>query len=273
MFGFEWLDSAWLEKYVVPSALNLILALLIFIVGGWLAGRFKKIFSRLLSNTKLDAILVKFFSDILYWMLLVAVVLAALDQLGVNITSLLAVVGAAGLAIGLAMKDSLSNFAAGVMLIIFRPYSLGDFVDVGGTSGSVEETNLFSTTLLTPDNKKIIVPNAAIFGSTIVNYSAKPTRRIDLVIGISYNDDIRKAKTIVEGLFKADQRILNEPEAKVTVSALADSSINLNIRPWVNKEDYWGVHSDLQQAIKEAFDAEGIVIPYPQRDIHLHQNN
>lgn len=271
MFGIEWLDAAWMERYVVPAASSIIFALIIFVIGIWLAGRLRKLFVRIFTRSNLDPILVKFFGDIIYWLSFVAVVLAAVEQLGVNITSLLAIVGAAGLAVGLALKDSLSNFAAGVMLIIFRPYSLGDFIDAGGVSGTVEETGLFSTTMLTPDNKKIIVPNSAIFGGTIVNFSANVNRRIDLLIGIGYKDDIRKAKSIIEKLYADDERILTNPQPIVAVAALGESSIDLFVRPWVKKEDYWGVHSDLQQAIKEQFDAEGISIPFPQRDIHLHQ--
>ena len=273
MFEFKWLNAAWLEKYIVPSALNFVFALIILVIGIWLAGRLRKLFLRLLTKSKLDPILVKFFGDVAYWLVLVAVVLAAVDQLGINITSLLAIVGAAGLAVGLAMKDSLSNFAAGVMLIIFRPYALGDFIEAGGSSGTVEVTGLFSTTMLTPDNKKIVVPNSTIFGGTITNFSAMPTRRVDLIIGISYKDDIRQAKSIIEKLFAEDQRILISPEPAILVAALAENSIDLNIRPWVKKEDYWAVHSDLQQYIKEQFDAEGISIPFPQRDVHLQQKS
>jgi small conductance mechanosensitive channel len=269
MFGIEWLNADWIEKFVIPSVLGILSAIVVFLAGMWLAGRIRNVFSRMLSRSRLDPILVRFFSDILYWTLLIVVSLAAIDRFGVNVTSVLAVIGAAGLAVALALKDSLSNFAAGVMLIIFRPFTLDDFVEAGGVAGSVEETGLFSTTMLTPDNKRIFVPNSAIFSGTIINYSAKPNRRVDLVVGISYNDDIRKAKSIVEQLFKEDARILEEPEPMVTVASLGDSSVNLNVRPWVKKVNYWGVHSDIQQAIKERFDQEGITIPFPQRDIHV----
>lgn len=269
MFGIEWLNPDWIEQFVIPSVLGILSAIVVFLAGLWLAGRIRNVFSRMLSRSRLDPILVKFFSDILYWTLLIVVSLAAIDRFGINVTSVLAVIGAAGLAIALALKDSLSNFAAGVMLIIFRPFTMDDFVEVGGMAGSIEETGLFSTTMLTPDNKRIFVPNSAIFSGTIVNYSAKPDRRVDLVVGISYNDDIRKAKSIIEQLFKEDARILEEPAPMVTVASLGDSSVNLNVRPWVKKENYWGVHSDLQQAIKERFDQEGITIPFPQRDIHI----
>ncbi len=264
-------DGAWLNDYVVPWGLKVLLAVIIFLVGKWIARRLANVISRVMEKSKLDVILIKFFSDIAYWVLLVAVALAALDQLGVNVTSLLAIVGAAGLAVGLAMKDSLANFAAGVMLIIFRPFSIGDFVDAGGVSGTVESLGLFCTVMKTPDNKKIIVPNSGIFGGNIVNVSANPTRRVDLVIGIGYGDDIKKAKDIIEKIFAQDERILKDPAPVVAVGELADSSVNFNVRPWVNKDDYWAVYSDLLEKIKLEFDAQGVSIPFPQQDVHMHQ--
>ncbi len=269
MFEYEWLSAQWFEKFIYPVANKLILALLILALGLWIAGRLKKIVFRVISRSRLDPLLVKFISDIVYWILLIAVFLAALDQVGFNITSLIAIFGAAGLAVALAMKDSLSNFAAGIMLIMFRPFTIDDFVEAGGVIGQVKHTGFFLTTLLTPDNKRVSVPNSSIFGQTIINFSAMENRRVDIVVGISYHDDIQKAKDIIKELFNSDQRILTDPEPVVRVGLLGESSIDLTVLPWVAKENYWNVHSDLQQAIKERFDAEGITIPFPQRDLHI----
>lgn len=197
-------------------------------------------------------------------------ILAAIDTLGVNVTSLLAVLGAAGLAVGLALKDSLSNFAAGVMLMVFRPFRIGDFITAGGTSGVVDEIGLFCVLMRTGDNQRIIIPNSAVFGSTIVNTSALPTRRIDLVIGISYDDNIGTAKQIIENVIKADSRVLENPAPVIAVSELGDSSVNLVVRPWVNTADYWAVRWDLTENIKVKLEEGGISIPFPQRDVHLY---
>lgn len=268
----SWFDPQWLNEYLVPWGLKFAIAGLILFLGLWVAARVKKIISKLLSRTGLDAILVKFFADTSYWVLCVAVILAALEQVGFSTTSLLAIIGAAGLAIGLALKDSLSNFAAGIMLIIFRPFGIGHFIKAGGETGEVEHTGLFATTLKSADNKKIVVPNASIFSGTITNYSAHATRRIDISVGIAYDDDIAKAKAVVEQIFKNDSRVLQDPAPSIYVVELADSSVNLNIWPWVNKQDYLAVQSDLLQQIKERFAQEGISIPFRQYDVHLLQN-
>jgi small conductance mechanosensitive channel len=213
--------------------------------------------------------LARFLGNILYAVLLVAVIIAAVDQLGVNTTSLLAVFGAAGLAVGLALQNSLSNFSAGVMLIIFRPFKVGDFIEAAGVTGVVEEVQIFNTLLKTPDNREIIVPNGQIYSGTITNFSARDTRRIDLVFGIGYDDDIKKAKQLIEQIMTADDRILKEPAAAVALGELADSSVNINVRPWVKSENYWPVRADLLENVKAAFDANGISIPFPQRDVHM----
>jgi small conductance mechanosensitive channel len=187
------------------------------------------------------------------------------------VTSLMAILGAAGLAVGLALKDSLSNFASGVMIIIFRPFNIGDFITAGGSSGVVDEIGLFATLMHTGDNQRIIVPNSAILNGTIVNTSALSTRRIDLVIGIGYDDNIGQARDIIMGILEADERILKDPAAGVAVAELADSSINLNVRPWVNAADYWTVRPDLLENIKVQLDSAGISIPYPQQDVHMHE--
>ena len=201
----------------------------------------------------------------------VAVVLAAIDSLGVNVTSLMAIVAAAGLAIGLALKDSLGNFAAGVMIIIFRPFKIGDFITAGGVSGVVDEIGLFATLMHTGDNQRMIVPNSAIIGGNITNTSALPTRRIDLVFGIGYDDDIAKAKQIIEDLMQKDERILVDPAPSIALGELADSSVNFNVRPWVKSGDYWPVRADMLEKVKLAFDTNGISIPYPQQDVYMRQ--
>jgi small conductance mechanosensitive channel len=216
-----------------------------------------------------DSILSDFLITILKAMLLLVVVIAALNQLGVDTTSMIALIGAAGLAVGLALQGTLANFAAGVMLILFRPFKDGDFVEAGGCTGVIEQITIFSTLFVTGDNKQVIVPNGAIYGGTITNYSAKPTRRIDLVFGIGYGDDLLKAKQIIEKVLGEEGRILADPAPGIAVGELADSSVNINVRPWVNGADYWPVRADLLEKVKLTFDAQGISIPYPQMDVHL----
>jgi len=257
-----------LNTYVIPWGINISMAIIIFVVGKSVVKLVVSIIRKLLVRSKIDDILVNFISSIASAVLLLFVVIAALDQLGVNTTSLIALIGAAGLAIGLSLQGSLQNFAAGVMLVVFRPFNAGDFIDAGGVMGVVETIGIFSTTLRTGDNKQVIMPNGAIYGGAITNYSAKPTRRIDMVFGIGYNDDIRKARDIMQGIVDADERILKEPETLIAVAELADSSVNFNVRPWVNSGDYWPVRFDLTEKIKLAFDENGISIPYPQMDVH-----
>ncbi len=255
--------------YLVPWAINIALALAVFVIGRWVATQLVKLLKRVLGRANTDPMLVNFFGSILKTMLLLVVVIAALEQLGVNTTSLIALIGAAGIAVGLALKESLQNFAAGVMLIVFRPFNKGDFVEVAGTAGSVEKISMFSTTLKTGDNRQVIVPNGSIYGGTITNFSALPARRIDLVVGIGYGDDLRKAKSLLEELIASDERIHKEPAPLIAVGELGDSSVNLNVRPWVNTPDYWAVRFALIERIKLAFDANGISIPFPQMDVHL----
>ncbi|MBU3952625.1 MAG: mechanosensitive ion channel, partial [Proteobacteria bacterium] len=200
---------------------------------------------------------------------LVGVLIAAAGQLGINTASFIAIVGAAGLAIGLALKDSLSNFSSGVMLILFRPFRVGDYVTAGGVSGKVMRIDLFNTTLNTPDNQRVIVPNANITNGVITNVTANDTRRVDLTIGIGYGDDIALAKRVLDRIVKADDRVLETPAPTIAVSALADSSVNFVVRPWVKTDDYWNVYFDLTEKIKLTFDKEGIRIPFPQQDVHL----
>jgi small conductance mechanosensitive channel len=266
----QFLSPDLISTYLIPWSIRLLTALAIFVIGRWVVRVVVRVAERLMKKARLDTMLTTFLGNILYTVLLLVVIIAALDRLGVQTTSLLAVFGAAGLAIGLALKDSLANFSSGVMQIIFRPFQVGDFIEAAGIGGVVEEVRIFNTILRTGDNREIIVPNSLIYGGPIINVTARTTRRIDLVIGIGYDDDIRKARTLVEGIFRADDRILTDPAPAVSVAELADSSINLNIRPWVRTGDYWNVRSDLLQEIKQSFDANGISIPFPQRDVHLY---
>lgn len=259
------------SAFVIPWSVNILLALATFFVGRWVANILLKVAKKLLTKSKMDVILINFVTSILHALLLLFIIIAAMDQLGVDTTSLIALLGAAGLAIGLAMQNSLQNFAAGVMLIIFRPFKTGDFVEAGGTAGVVETISIFSTIMRTGDNREVIVPNGAIYNGTITNFSARETRRIDMVFGIGYEDDIRKAKQLLNDILSADERVLKEPEPLVAVGELASSSVNFNVRPWVRSSDYWSVKFDLTEQIKLAFDDNGISIPYPQMDVHLNK--
>lgn len=256
----------WLTTY----SIKIVGALLIFIIGKWLARHITNLIKKVMVARNVDTTLVDFLKSLIYYALLVVVVIAAVGQLGVNTASFLTVVGAAGLAIGLAMKDSLSNFAAGVMLIFFKPFRKGDFVNAGGVTGKVEKITMFNTEFCTPDNQQIFVPNSAILGKVITNVNAKATRRIDIVSGISYDDDIDKAKAILKELLAADERILKDPAPQIAVAELADSSVNLVVRPWVKTQDYWAVRFDLIENMKKQFDEADITIPYPQRDLHMY---
>jgi len=265
-------QTDYLNLYIVPWGINLITALVVFVLGRMVAKFICRFVNRLMKRAKVDDILVTFIENILYFALLVVVVIAALDRLGVNTSSVLAVFAAAGLAVGLALKDSLSNFAAGVMLVFFKPFKTGDFIEAGGQSGVVEEIRIFNTMLRTGDNREITLPNSHIYGGTIVNFSARDTRRIDLVFGIGYDDDIKLAKQLIEKTMSEDARILKEPGPTLMVLELADSSVNFAVRPWVNASDYWAVRSDLLESLKVGCDAAGISIPYPQRDVHVYQH-
>jgi len=264
-------DTTFIETMLIPWGIRIAVALAIFIIGRWIAKWLTGVLRKVMTRGKLDEMLINFLGNIVYMILLLAVVMAALDHLGIQTTSLLAVFGAAGLAIGLALKDSLANFSSGVMIILFRPFKVGDFIEAGGASGVVEEVRMFATILRTGDNREIILPNGQIYGGMIVNYSARDTRRIDLVFGIGYDDDIAKARQIMEGILKQDERILADPAPSIALGELGDSSVNFNVRPWVNSGDYWPVRADLLEKIKLAFDANGISIPYPQRDVHMHE--
>ncbi len=243
----------------------------VLVVGWWIAKLLTGLTRRLMTRANVDDTLTGFACNIVYLGLMALVVITALSQVGVNTTSFAAIIAAAGLAIGFALQGSLGNFAAGVMLIGFRPFKAGDFVEAGGVSGIVEEIQVFATRIRTGDNKEVTVPNGQITGGSIVNYSAKDTRRIDLTFGIGYDDDIAKAKNVIQRVLDSDERVLAEPAPTVAVVELADSSVNIAVRPWVKTGDYWPVYCGVVERIKIEFDRENISIPYPQRDVHLQQ--
>lgn len=254
---------------VIQVGSKIFFALLVFLIGKWVARAISNALARNLEKREVDLTITRFVSSLTYGILFALVIVAALSQLGVETTSFIAMLGAAGLAVGLALQGSLSNFAAGVLLILFRPLRAGDFVEVAGVSGVVEEVGIITTILVTGDNKVIIIPNANVMGGTITNYSLKEQRRVDLAVGISYDADIQQAKSILEGILSADGRVLQEPAPAIAVAELGDSAITVNVRPWVKSGDYWPVRADLLESIKQQFDAAGIGIPYPQMDIHM----
>lgn len=260
-----------LQEWLAFYGIKFIAALAIFIIGRMIAKWIRKLIQKLLSKGKIDDTLVKFVSSLCYFAVLTFVIIAALGQLGVQTASFVAILGAAGLAVGLALQGSLSNFAAGVLMIIFKPFKVGDYIEGGGVSGTVEAIGIFTTELKTPDNKKIIAPNSKMTGDNIVNYTAKEIRRVDIVAGVSYGDDIDKVKRVLNEILANDERILKDPAPIVGVLELADSSVNLAVRPWVKTTEYWDVYFSLQETIKKRFDAEEISIPFPQRDVHLYQ--
>lgn len=259
------------EQYVVPWSIKILLALVIFAVGQVVAKIISSMLGKVLSHTKLDTILVEFIQSLVRALLMIIVIIAALDQLGVNTNSVIAILGAAGLAIGLALQGSLQNFAAGFMLLIFRPFKGGDFVEAAGTAGIIEKIGIFSTVLHTGDNKEVIIPNGAIYGGNIINYSKRPTRRIDMIFSIGYDDDIRRARDVIASIIKEEPRVLPEPEPLIAVGELGAHSVNFFVRPWVKTEDFWAVRYALTEKIKLAFDENGISIPFPQMDIHWTQ--
>ncbi len=265
-----------LEKYLDQFTLlllsygwKILLALLILLVGRWLIGRVVAMLVRVLNARKVEQTLVGFLEGIVYYALLLTVVIAAAGQLGIQTTSFLAVLGAASLAVGLALKDSLANFSSGMMLILFRPFKVNDWVTIGGETGRVEQISVFSTILITGDNQKKIIPNGAIANATITNITAMPTRRVEITVGIGYEDDLLRAKGCLAAILAAEPRIHHEPESQIAVSALAESSVNLVVRCWVAAGDFWPVTYHLLERIKLDFDREGITIPYPQRTLHM----
>ena len=251
-------------------AINLVLAILIFYVGKFVISLLVRGIRKVMQAQEVDKTLETFVCNLVRMVLLVIVIIAAIGQLGIQTTSFIAIFGAAGLAVGLALQGSLANFASGVLIVMFRPYKVGDFVEAAGIAGVVEQVQILTTILKTGDNKQIIVPNGQIMDSIITNYSANDQRRVDMVVGVSYDDDLDKLRSTLQELIDADDRILDEPACTIAVSALADSSVNFVVRPWVKTADYWGVMFDMTEAIKKRFDKEGISFPFPQQDVHLH---
>ncbi len=259
------------RDWLLTNGPSVAVALFILIAGRWLAMWFASIGKKAMNKGGVEETLSRFLSKLIYYALLTAVLIAAADQVGINTTSFLAIMGAAGLAIGLALKDSLANFASGVMLILFRPFKVGDVVTAGGVTGKVQQIDIFSTIILTPDNQKIIVPNSSITSGVITNINSEPTRRIDMTVGIGYDDNIKQAKDTLEKLVRDDGRILDDPAPVIAVAELGASSVDIIVRPWVKTGDYWDVRLDLTEKIKLTFDKKGISFPYPQHDVHLYQ--
>jgi len=254
----------------IDLAIKATTALAIFLIGKFIVRLVVRATATVMQKQEVDKTLETFICNLVRTVLMVVVIIAAIGAIGVQTTSFIAIFGAAGLAIGLALQGSLSNFASGVLIVLFRPYRVGDWIEAAGISGGVEEVQILTTILKTGDNKQIIVPNSQIMNSIITNYSANDTRRVDMVIGVSYGDDIDKVRKTLEELIAAEERVLPEPAPTITVSALADSSVNFNVRPWVKTSDYWGVMFDMTEAIKKRFDEEGISFPFPQQDVHLY---
>ena len=262
-----------LQTTGVDFAISLTKAVAIFYVGKLLVRLLLKAVSKIMHKQEVDDTLESFVLSLSRIVLMLFVIIAAVGALGIQTTSFIAVLGAAGLAIGLALQGSLSNFASGVLIVLFRPYKVGDFVEAAGIAGVVIQVEILTTIFKTGDNKQVIVPNGQVMGSIITNYSANDTRRVDMVIGVSYDDDLDKVRATLEELIAADDRVLAEPAHKIAVSELADSSVNFIVRPWVKSEDYWGVMFDMTEAVKKRFDAEGISFPYPQQDVHLYKTS
>lgn len=260
--------QTFIEVNLMPYAWNILMALVIFIVGKWVVGKLAGLVNRLLDK-KMDTEVAKFLGALVHILLFAFVVIAALDQLGVQTTSLVAILGAAGLAVGLALKDSLGNFAAGVMIILFRPFRVGHYVEAGGTAGIVQEIKIFATIMTSPDNKVITVPNGAILADTITNYSEKPTRRVDMVFGVSYDSDLSLVKKILEEALATDERILKDPAPVIVVGELTNCSVNFLCRPWVDSADYWPVLWHITEEVQRRFNAEKITMPFPQMGLHL----
>ena len=269
----QFFASADLMPMLSDWVIKIFIALLIYLIGKWIAKRITNFVRKLMEVRDSDPTLINFLSNVVYAILLIAVILAALDTLGLPVTSLVAVVGAAGLAVGLALKDSLGNFASGVMLVMFRPFSKGDVVEVAGVTGKVDEVRIFSTILTTPDNKQIIIPNGQVAADTITNYTANDQRRVDLVFGVGYDDDLKLAREVLTRICANHPKVLDDPATNIFVMNLGDSSVDFAVRPWAKTEDYWTVWGDLLETGKVELEAAGCNIPYPQTDVHLHHNN
>jgi len=272
--GFSWDEFLLtLQTTGIELAFNVVKAILIFYIGKFVVGIIVRTVRRIMAKREIEDTLENFVLSLMRMVLMVFVIIATVGALGMQTTSFVAVLGAAGLAIGLALQGSLANFASGVLIVLFKPYRVGDWVEAAGIAGTVERVEILTTIFKTGDNKKIIVPNGQVMGSIITNYSANDTRRVDMVIGVSYDDDLDKVRATLEELIAAEDRILDDPAHKIAVSELADSSVNFIVRPWVKTEDYWGVMFDLTEAIKKRFDKEDISFPFPQQDVHLYRES
>ena len=267
--------SALLSKVyelITVWGVKVIAAIVILIIGRWVAIAIKNLIKKMMTRGKVDKTLISFVGNMAYVAMLAFIVIAAINQLGIQTASFIAILGAAGLAVGLALQGSLANFAAGVLMIIFKPFKADDFIEGAGVAGTVEKIHIFTTQLKTPDNKTIIIPNAKIMGDNITNYTVKGTRRVDLVFGIGYGDDIDKARQVIKAIIDQDARVLKDPAPVIVVSELGDSSVNFTVRVWSTADDYWGVYFDTTEKVKKQFDAQGINIPFPQRDVHVYEH-
>jgi small conductance mechanosensitive channel len=260
-----------LQEWLVDASIDLIAAIVILLIGIKIAKLSRNLIQKALEKTHVDSTLISFAGNSIYVAVLALVTIVVLGQIGVKTASLIALLGSAGIAIGLALQGSLSNIASGIMLVIFRPFRVGDYIEGGGTAGIVKEIQIFNTILSSPDNRRIFVPNSKFFENSITNYSAENTRRIDLIFGVGYEDNIQTVKQLLTEILAEDKRILREPSPTIGLLELADSSVNFAVRPWVKSSDYWDVYFSLQETVKQRFDAAGINIPFPQQDIHIHQ--
>jgi len=270
------MDTQWLlekaQELFLTYGMSILSAVLTLVIGLWVIKMITRVIAKAVHKTKIDLSLQKFLVSLTSIGLKMILAISVISQLGVATTSFVAILGAAGLAVGLALQGSLANFAGGVLILLFKPYKIGDFVDAQGVKGSVHEIQVFNTILKTPDNQTIIIPNGAMSNGVIINFSTQTTRRVDMTFGIGYNDDITKAKSVLVKLVDSDTRILKEPACTIAVSELADSSVNFVVRVWCNSPDYWGIFFDMQEKVKLAFDENNISIPFPQTDVHIHNN-
>jgi small conductance mechanosensitive channel len=260
------------ENAVRHYALNIVLAVVIFLVGLWLASRLRNGLKKIMRRRQMDETLTKFAGSLIYALFLIFVFIAALGQLGIQTTSLIAILGAAGLAIGLALQGSLSNLASGVMLILLRPFSVGHYIEGAGIAGTVRSVQLFTTMVMTPDNRRIIIPNSKLTNDNIINYTIEEKRRIDLFFSVAYSDDLRRAQDVMMDVLRSDPRVLGEPEPVVGLMELGDNAVKFAVRPWVKTGDYWAVYFEVMQTMKQRLTVEGFSIPFPQRDVHLYHH-
>ena len=266
----EEIQANWLPL-LVQYGKHIVFALITLAIGWWLIGRIVSSLGHFMDKRHADPMVTGFLSSLLNALLRVLLLLSVAGMVGIETTSFIALIGAAGLAVGLALQGSLANFAGGVLILFLRPFRAGDYIEAQGTAGTVESIMIFHTILRTADNKVIILPNGSLSNGTITNYSRKPTRRVDINVGIDYTDDIKKARSVLLGLAAADQRVLKDPAAVVYLTSLGDNSVNLSLRMWTNSADYWSVFFELQEQMKEAFDREGLSFPFPQRTVHIQQ--